>query len=102
MFWLGLLRAFTSKAQTPILHGFRELDSISLIELAAVLAAVLPLSLLGAWLKGRVDCPIRLVERESNPESAFPDWLWVGFACEVDLFGSNVGSGTGPVGVRSL
>lgn len=50
MFWLGLLRAFTSSAQTPILPISGGRGSASLAELAAVL----PLSLLGALLDERV------------------------------------------------
>lgn len=101
MFWLGLLRAFTSKAQTPIRHGLMELDSTSLMELAAVLGAVLALNLLGARLEERVDCPIIPVGRGSDPDSAFAGWLWEDFVlglaeCRV------VGSGTRPVGVWSL
>lgn len=51
MFWLGLLRAFTSNAQTPIVPKCAGGNSASFIELAAVL----PLSLLGARLDDRVD-----------------------------------------------
>ena len=50
MFWLGLLRALTSRAQTPILPIWGGRGSASLAELAAVL----PLSLLGALLDERV------------------------------------------------
>lgn len=79
MFWLGLLRAFTSKAHTPIFQDLEALDSISLIELAAVLAAVLPLNLLGARLDERVECPKRAAERASGPASALADFI--GLCC---------------------
>lgn len=79
MFWLGLLRALTSKAHTPIFQGLDALDSISLIELAAVLAAVLPLNLLGARLDERVECPKRAAERASEPASALADFI--GLCC---------------------
>ena len=47
MFWLGLLRAFTSGAQTPIFPRGDDVYSVSMIELADAL----PLNLLGeqAW-----------------------------------------------------
>lgn len=93
MFWLGLLRALTSSAQTPMRHGFTEEGSNSLIELAAVLAAVLPLNRLGARLDERVECPNRPAGRGSETESVLADLEdsplgWIG--------------GIGPVGVRSL
>jgi hypothetical protein len=89
----------TSNAQTPILQGLRVLDSTSLIELAAVLAAVLPLNLLGARLEERVECPITPPGRGSDTESGFPA-VFVGWT---GLVGDNpVGSGISPVGVCSF
>jgi hypothetical protein len=77
----------------------RELDSTSLIELAAVLAAVLPLNLLGARLEERVECPITPPGRGSDTESGFPA-VFVGWT---GLVGDNpVGSGISSVGVCSF
>jgi hypothetical protein len=77
----------------------RELDSTSLIELAAVLAAVLPLNLLGARLEERVECPITPPGRGSDTESGFPAVFvgWTGLAGD-----HPVGSGISPVGVCSF